>query len=153
MSTAHGRSGEAPVLPSMDDLGKGDEAPTAGGPKCSKEKNRQVGCHCTKVCTATVTAHTPHEACLAAFTWPATEQALSSPVAVYTRVKTRHTAGRDSNCRVLQAQRRFRERQKTLIGDLRENVRLLHSEVDSQSKQIFVLQVRLLHGSQLGLLV
>jgi hypothetical protein len=53
----------------------------------------------------------------------------------------------------LQAQRRFRERQKTLIGDLRENVRLLHSEVDSQSKQIFVLQVRLLRGSQLGLLV
>lgn len=41
----------------------------------------------------------------------------------------------------MQAQRRFRERQKTLIGDLRENVRLLHTEVDSQSKQIFVLQV------------
>jgi hypothetical protein len=42
--TAPCRSGEAPVLPSADDLGRGDETPTAGGPKCSKEKNRQVGC-------------------------------------------------------------------------------------------------------------
>jgi hypothetical protein len=80
MALVRMRSGEAPLaLPSADDLGKDDEMPTAGGPKCSKEKNRQ-------------------------------------------------------------AQRRFRERQKTLIGDLRENVRLLHSEVESQSKQIFVLQ-------------
>jgi hypothetical protein len=28
----------------MDELDKGDEMPAVGGPKCSKEKNRQVGC-------------------------------------------------------------------------------------------------------------
>lgn len=41
----------------------------------------------------------------------------------------------------MQAQRRFRERQKTLIGDLRENVRALQTDVEAQAKQIFVLQV------------
>jgi hypothetical protein len=39
-----------------------------------------------------------------------------------------------------QAQRRFRERQKTLIGDLRESVRALQTDVEAQAKQIFVLQ-------------
>ena len=40
-----------------------------------------------------------------------------------------------------QAQRRFRERQKSLIGDLRESVSTLTRETEAQSKQIFVLQV------------
>ncbi len=41
----------------------------------------------------------------------------------------------------MQAQRRFRERQKSLIGDLRESVSTLTRETEAQSKQIFVLQV------------
>jgi hypothetical protein len=41
-----------------------------------------------------------------------------------------------------QAQRRFRERQKSLIGDLRESVSALTRETEAQSKQIFVLQAR-----------
>ena len=44
--------------------------------------------------------------------------------------------------RCSQAQRRFRERQKSLIGDLRESVTALTRETEAQSKQIFVLQVR-----------
>ena len=40
-----------------------------------------------------------------------------------------------------QAQRRFRERQKSLIGDLRESVSALTRDNEAQSKQIFVLQV------------
>ena len=43
----------------------------------------------------------------------------------------------------VQAQRRFRERQKSLIGDLRESVSTLTRETEAQSKQIFVLQVRI----------
>ena len=40
-----------------------------------------------------------------------------------------------------EAQRRFRERQKSLIGDLRETVNVLTREGQAQSKRIFGLQV------------
>lgn len=40
-----------------------------------------------------------------------------------------------------EAQRRFRERQKSLIGDLRDTVDALTRESQAQSKRIFGLQV------------
>ena len=40
-----------------------------------------------------------------------------------------------------EAQRRFRERQKSLIGDLREMVSALTREGHAQSKRVFGLQV------------
>lgn len=43
---------------------------------------------------------------------------------------------------VEQAQRRFRERQKTLIGDLREQVGGLQNDLARQANQLFVVQVR-----------
>ena len=48
----------------------------------------------------------------------------------------------DQVTRRSQAQRRFRERQKSLIGDLRESVSTLTRETEAQSKQIYVLQAR-----------
>jgi hypothetical protein len=86
------RSGEAPMLPSADDLGRGDETPTAGGPKCSKEKNRQVGCQYNEVCTAAVVAIPHPRNRLAAFTWPVTGQASLSAPACHTLFK--RTAGK-----------------------------------------------------------
>lgn len=132
------RSGEAPAIPQpVQDEDKGADAGAVGGPKCSKEKNRQVRCrtyaaieqHCIARKWRTFLPVQRQRSCAVC------SLRLTPNPCITTMPKSVVEAG------VLQAQRRFRERQKTLIGDLREHVRSLQADVDSQAKQIFVLQV------------